>query len=191
MRICQHCSALERRDDPVLECSVGGEQYFLHRGCQHDWLKAMEALLANSVLGKALGGHRCELCGSGRYVYRIRLPGEEEVAELHKHCAARYWRKKREVRPDSGAVRHSGSDDYNCHIGSTEWERFKREIIKQRGNRCERCGHVSAYLELHHKHYHSLGIEQPEDVELLCPKCHKGADEARRAAKRSDVSFWG
>jgi 5-methylcytosine-specific restriction endonuclease McrA len=48
-----------------------------------------------------------------------------------------------------------------------EWKRFKCEVIKQRGNRCERCGRVRAYPELHHKHYHSLGSEQPEDVELV------------------------
>jgi 5-methylcytosine-specific restriction endonuclease McrA len=42
----------------------------------------------------------------------------------------------------------------------------------------------SAYLELHHKHYHSLGREQLEDVELLCPKCHKAAGEARAAKSR-------
>ena len=177
MRICQYCG-LERPDEPVLDCGVDGEQYLLHRGCQHDFLKAMEAVPASSVLGKALGGHTCELCRSGRYVYRIRLPREEEAAERHKHCAGRYWLKKREV------PRHSGKDDYKCHIGSTEWKRFKLEVIEQRGNRCERCGHVSAYPELHHKHYHSLGSEQPEDVELLCPKCHKSADEAR-AAKSS------
>ena len=190
MRICQYCGA-KRRDDPVQECWYG-ERYLLHRGCQDDWGKAMDNLPANSkVLGKALGGHRCLHCGKSSYVFRIKLPGEEEAAERHFHCGGQYWRKTREVRPDSGAVRHSGSDDYNRHIGSTDWERLKREIIKQRGNRCERCGDVSAYLELHHKHYHSLGIEQPEDVELLCPKCHKGADEARRAARRSDVRFWG
>jgi 5-methylcytosine-specific restriction endonuclease McrA len=87
-----------------------------------------------------------------------------------------------EVPPDSFA-RHSGRSDYNSYVGSTEWQRLKCEVIKQRGNRCERCRRVSAYLELHHKHYYSLGNEQPEDVELLCPKCHKAVDEARRAAK--------
>src|SRR5262249_33409821 len=100
------------------------------------------------------------------------------AADRHKECAARYWRKMREVPPDSFA-RHSWRHDYNFHIGSTERKRFRCEVIEQRGNRCERCWHVSAYLELHHKHYHSLGSEQREDVELLCPKCHKGADEAR------------
>jgi ribosomal protein S14 len=129
-------------------------------------------------------GHRCELCGSGRDVYRIQLPGEEEAADRHKECAARYWRKMQEVSPDS-RVRHSWMHDYNGHIGSAKWERFRREVIEQRRNRCERCGHVSAYLELHHKHYDSLGNEQPEDVELLCPKCHRGADEARAAKSRA------
>jgi hypothetical protein len=184
MRICQYCSdARNRPDDPVLDCSVDGEHYLLHRGCQGDFLKAMEALPASSVLGKALGGHCCELCGSGRYVYRIRLPREQEAAERHKHCAGRYWRKMQEVPSDSFA-RHSWRNDYNSYVGSTEWKRLKCDLIKQRGNRCERCRRVSADLELHHKHYYSLRSEQPEDVELLCPKCHRGADEARAAKSR-------
>ena len=179
---CLYCGALEPPDDPVLGWWVDNEQYPLHRSCQDDWLKEMEALPASSVLGKAPGGHRC-FCGSGRDVYRIQLPGEEEAAERHKHCAGRYWRKMQEVHPDSYA-RHSSRHDYSCHIGSAEWKRFRSEVIKQRGNRCERCGHVSAYLELHHKHYHSFGSEQREDVELLCPRCHKRADEARAAKSR-------
>jgi hypothetical protein len=51
-------------------------------------------------------GHRCEHCSSGRDVYLIQLPGEEEAADRHKECAARYWRKMQEVHPDSCA-RHS------------------------------------------------------------------------------------
>ena len=177
MRICQYCS-VERPDDPVQECWVTNEQYFLHRGCQHDFRKALEALPASSVLGEAPAGHRCELCGSGRYVYQIQLPGAEEPAELHKHCAGRSWLKKRK------GARHSWRHDYNWHIGSAEWKRFRCDVIKQRGNRCQRCGQVSAALELHHLHYHSLRSERPEDVLLLCPRCHKGADEARAAKSR-------
>ena len=144
----------------------------------------------SKVLGKAPAGHRC-YCGSGRYVYLIQLPREKEAAERHKHCAIRYWRKMQEVPPDSGA-RHSSRHDYNFHIASAEWQRFKCEVIKQRGNRCERCGQVSASLELHHLHYHSLGNEQPEDVELLCPNAIRAptkreqqrAAQARRARRR-------
>ena len=78
MHICQYCGA-RRRDDPVLECWLNGERYFLHRGCQDDWRKLMDNLPANSkVLGKAPGGHRCELCGKGSHVFRIKLPGERK-----------------------------------------------------------------------------------------------------------------
>jgi 5-methylcytosine-specific restriction endonuclease McrA len=174
----------KRRREPVQECWVVGEQHFLHGGCRAGWeaAPAMQLPSGSKVFGIA-PGHRCEHCSSGRDVYLIQLPGEEEAADRHKECAARYWRKMQEVHPDSCA-RHSSRHDYNCHIGSAEWKRFRSEVIKQRGNRCERCGQVSASLELHHLHYHSLGSEQPEDAELLCPECHKRADEARAAKGR-------
>src|SRR5262249_18432495 len=66
-------------------------------------------------------------------------------------------------------------DRYQQRISSAQWKNLKREIIKQRGNRCEHCGQESASLE---------GSERPEDVELLCPECHTRADEARAAAFR-------
>ena len=39
-------------------------------------------------------GQRCELCGSGRDVYLVRLPGEPEAAPRHKPCTARFWEKR-------------------------------------------------------------------------------------------------
>jgi putative DNA primase/helicase len=97
-RVCEHCRAPEHPDDPVLECWVNGEQCFLHRGCQGDWLAASPAHDAalppgSNFLGMA-PGQRCELCGSGRDVYLIQLPGEQEGAPRHKQCAARYWEKR-------------------------------------------------------------------------------------------------
>jgi hypothetical protein len=38
-------------------------------------------------------------------------------------------------------------------------------------------------LQVHHRHYKTLGREQPEDVEVLCPACHRVADAERE--KRS------
>src|SRR5262249_1354243 len=57
---------------------------------------------SSKVLGKAPGGHRCELCGSGRHVYLIQLPEEEEPAPRHSGCAGRYWRKMQEAPPTGG-----------------------------------------------------------------------------------------
>jgi 5-methylcytosine-specific restriction endonuclease McrA len=80
--------------------------------------------------------------------------------------------------------RNDFPDRYEQRISSAQWKSLKSEIIEHRGNRCERCRQVSVSLELHHVHYRSLGSEQPEDVELLCPECHTGGDEARAAKSR-------
>jgi 5-methylcytosine-specific restriction endonuclease McrA len=80
--------------------------------------------------------------------------------------------------------RNDFPDRYHQRTSSAQWKILKRKVIEQRRNRCERCGQVSASLELHHVHYRSLGSEQPEDVELLCPACHTGPDEARVAKSR-------
>ena len=45
---------------------------------------------------------------------------------------------------------------------------------------CERCFLITDKLELHHKHYDTLGNEQDSDLEVLCEACHKVADEERR-----------
>ena len=97
---CEHCGMPKRPREPVQECWVVGEQHLLHRGCQVAWLAApaMQLPSGSKVFGIA-PGHRCERCGSGRDVYFIQLPGEEEAADRHKECAGRYWRKKREIPP--------------------------------------------------------------------------------------------
>jgi Protein of unknown function (DUF3631) len=36
--VCDHCGAPERPNDPVQTCAVNGEELFLHRACQAEWL---------------------------------------------------------------------------------------------------------------------------------------------------------
>jgi 5-methylcytosine-specific restriction endonuclease McrA len=79
--------------------------------------------------------------------------------------------------------RNDFPDRYQNAIGSKHWKLLKGDVIQQRGLRCERCDSYEA-LELHHLHYRTLGSERPEDVELLCPKCHVAADEERAAKRR-------
>jgi len=101
------------------------------------------------------------------------------------HCHLRYCQECGEtvLALASGYHFFNGRNDfpdrYAQRICSAEWKSFRCNIIDQRGNRCERCGKESGSLALHHVHYRSLGSEQPSDVELLCPECHRGADEAR------------
>jgi 5-methylcytosine-specific restriction endonuclease McrA len=129
--------------------------------------------------------HQCQGDGCAKVI----APGErylDRVLRDPTHSHLRYCQECAEpvIARANGYHFFDGRNDfpdrYQQHISSVQWTSLKRKIIEQRGNRCERCGQEGASLALHHLHYRSLGSEQPEDVELLCPECHKGADEARR-----------
>ena len=55
---------------------------------------------------------------------------------------------------------------------------MKKDMLRLRGARCERCGHPHS-LELHHKTYERLGRELTSDLEVLCRRCHESADKER------------
>jgi hypothetical protein len=128
--------------------------------------------------------HQCQGDGCAKVI----APGErylDRALRQPTHGHLRYCQECAEpvIQRANGYHFFNGRNDfpdrYHQRISSVQWKSLKREIIKQRGNGCERCGQVSASLALHHVHYRSLGSEQPEDVELLCPECHTRADEAR------------
>jgi 5-methylcytosine-specific restriction endonuclease McrA len=73
---------------------------------------------------------------------------------------------------------------YRRHINSARWRNMKRDLMRWRGSRCERCGRVTNWLALHHKTYARFGHEALSDVELLCSPCHCRADSERVIAKR-------
>ncbi|WP_423747882.1 HNH endonuclease [Fundidesulfovibrio terrae] len=55
-------------------------------------------------------------------------------------------------------------------------------------NYCENCGwdFPSNKLELHHLHHRSLWREKPEDVLLVCAKCHSRLDDIRAEEGKND-----
>ena len=133
--------------------------------------------------------HQCQGDGCAKVI----APGERYLDRALRHPANSHLRYCQEcaepvVAKADGYHFFNGRNDfpdrYHQRISSAQWKSLKRKVIEQRGNRCERCGQVSASLELHHVRYRSLGSEQPEDVKLRCPECHAGADEARVAKSR-------
>src|SRR5262245_8854004 len=80
------------------------------------------------------------------------------------------------------SARHSQA--YLERIASAEWRELKDRLTRERGGKCERCGRPDVVLELHHKHYHSIGRERDEDLSLLCGLCHQTADAERVEATR-------
>jgi len=70
------------------------------------------------------------------------------------------------------------SDEYNRVLNSVEWKIRRHRMIAAAGG-CERCYLITRKLELHHKHYDSLGNESDDDIEVLCAACHREADRER------------
>jgi len=44
--------------------------------------------------------------------------------------------------------------------------------LKEADGYCQKCGRKNDRLNVHHKHYKSLGREKLKDLLVLCPKCH-------------------
>ena len=71
--------------------------------------------------------------------------------------------------------------DYQKYIGSAAWKRLRDAKIKQVSGRCEKCNKSkwSVRLEVHHLDYKHFKQERLEDLQVLCPNCHSGADQER------------
>jgi hypothetical protein len=76
--------------------------------------------------------------------------------------------------------------DYHEYIKSEKWQRKARKARRRAGGKCELC--QSTYrIEVHHKHYRTLGQESMTDLQVLCSGCHSIQHENKRPA-RDDVS---
>lgn len=61
---------------------------------------------------------------------------------------------------------------YEEYLRSDEWAQLRIDLFKHRGYVCERCNNKKK-LQVHHKNYSNLFNEEPEDLEILCEKCHR------------------
>ncbi len=69
---------------------------------------------------------------------------------------------------------HSREEYYK----SEEWQTKRLFALHRAGHRCDNCA-SNLKLEAHHLTYENLYNERPEDLTVLCPKCHKKADIKR------------
>lgn len=80
-------------------------------------------------------------------------------------------------------------DAYEARVKRYDWlNDYGRRIRARACGRCERCKKKSRRLEVHHLTYERLGRERDEDLQALCPSCHKKADKERARMNRRDVS---
>lgn len=62
--------------------------------------------------------------------------------------------------------------EYGKYLRSAHWRAFRKLAITAAQGKCKRCG-SQEQLNVHHRHYRSLGREVLEDVEVYCDSCHK------------------
>jgi|APSaa5957512535_1039671.scaffolds.fasta_scaffold04975_19 hypothetical protein len=64
--------------------------------------------------------------------------------------------------------------NYDIYINSKGWIVKKNEFYAQHGYYCDRCGeNRKGFLNIHHKHYKTLGNENVKrDLLALCKNCH-------------------
>ena len=59
----------------------------------------------------------------------------------------------------------------NIYLTSDHWTSFRAYILRVHPQ-CEIC-HTNARLQVHHRNYRCLWNESPNDVNVLCERCHK------------------
>lgn len=73
--------------------------------------------------------------------------------------------------------------EYDAYIRSARWKNICTLKKKEAGNKCERCGHSSARLEVHHLTYERFKRESFTDLRVLCKECHEIEDKKRKMAQ--------
>ncbi len=61
---------------------------------------------------------------------------------------------------------------YAQYLRSPAWAQKRAEALERAGGHCAVCGLPKAHLNAHHRHYKTLGQEEPEDLVVMCPRCH-------------------
>jgi 5-methylcytosine-specific restriction endonuclease McrA len=46
------------------------------------------------------------------------------------------------------------------------------EFVARAGHKCQTCGTRDARLDVHHNSYENYGDERPQDLTVLCERCH-------------------
>jgi hypothetical protein len=64
-------------------------------------------------------------------------------------------------------------EKYLKYLKSDEWAEIRDVVIKKYGSICQCCLEKTKYPQVHHKTYENLYNEEPEDLTLLCKKCHE------------------
>lgn len=65
--------------------------------------------------------------------------------------------------------------DYDAYLRSAAWRRRADRAKRRAGWRCQLCNTPAweSVLDAHHRTYDRLGLELPDDLIVLCRRCHR------------------
>ena len=108
----------------------------------------------------------------------VRVVTAREKRKIYtlRKCLKREDVKLKKSVKEVDRVRTNNDNKYHKYLRSYKWIKFRDRLKKERGC-CEHCG-SKENLECHHKTYKNMYNEKPEDILVLCKKCH--TEEHRR-----------
>ncbi len=72
---------------------------------------------------------------------------------------------------------------YREYLNSKEWAQTRCDLLTLRGAFCEVCGSAKM-IQVHHLTYSNIRAEEPEDLIILCGKCHMAEHNIKRKKHR-------
>jgi hypothetical protein len=60
---------------------------------------------------------------------------------------------------------------YYSYLKTDHWRDVRQAALVRAGHKCQLCS-ATQLLEVHHNTYERLGCERPEDLVVLCDRCH-------------------
>ena len=100
--------------------------------------------------------------------YRVHPRGE-----IFNHIRGKKRKPKIGERKKFGSMPRPPKkwETYQEYLSSRYWQWRRKVKLFKAGYACEKCGSKKR-LEVHHKHYRSLGRESNRDLQALCRACH-------------------
>ena len=78
--------------------------------------------------------------------------------------------------------------EYTDYLTSDHWRIVVAEAKRRAGHKCLLCGRTDLPLEVHHNDYTRVGMESPNDVIVLCWKCHRRHHDTLDRQRRSQAT---
>jgi 5-methylcytosine-specific restriction endonuclease McrA len=78
--------------------------------------------------------------------------------------------------------------EYSEYLQSKHWNIMRAEALKRAGNKCQACG-SRHHLNVHHNTYEHLWQEEPEDMVVLCSRCHQVFHDSLPKAPEGEYDY--